>query len=351
MHLKTVHKIFFKDSKNMSTILSNSIDLVVTSPPYPMIEMWDVLFEDQNQKIKSALIDQQGLLAFELMHQELDKVWYEVYRVLHDGGILCINIGDATRKIGKDFQIYSNHTRVLNYCLKLGFQVLPSILWRKPTNAPNKFMGSGMLPSGAYVTLEHEYILILRKNGIRKFKSLEEKENRKNSAYFWEERNLWFSDVWIDLKGIGQNISETDSLRKRSAAFPFDLPYRLINMFSVKYDTVLDPFLGTGTTILAAMVAGRNSIGYEINPNFIEIITSRINTGIELSKEQVDRRLKSHRSFISKKTEEKKEIKYINEYYDFPVITKQETELTFNKIKTIQKQTDFEFLVTYLNKR
>jgi DNA modification methylase len=347
MHLKTIHNTFFKDSKNMSTISSDSIDLVVTSSPYPMIEMWDELFENQNPQIKNALTDQQGHLAFELMHQELDKVWNEIFRVLIDGGIACINIGDATRKIGNDFQLYSNHSRILNYCIKLGFQVLPSIIWRKPTNAPNKFMGSGMLPSGAYVTLEHEHILILRKNGIRKFKSAEEKENRRSSAYFWEERNLWFSDVWLDLKGIGQSLGENNSVRKRSAAFPFDLAYRLINMFSVKGDTVLDPFLGTGTTILAAMVAGRNSIGYEINPNFTEIISSRINAGIKLSKEQIDQRLKSHLSFISIRSEGKKDIKYINEYYNFPVITKQETDLTFNKIKTIQQITDFKFVVTY----
>ena len=104
-----------------------------------------------------------------------------------------------------------------------------------------------MYPGGAYVTLEHEYILILRKNGKRKFTTQPEKQNRRESAYFWEERNIWFSDIW-DLKGIRQDIQQKD-IRTRSAAFPFELAYRLINMYSVFGDTILDPFLGTGTTI------------------------------------------------------------------------------------------------------
>ena len=87
-----------------------------------------------------------GLFAFELMHIELDKVWNEVFRVLKEGGIACINIGDATRTINKNFQLYSNHSRIINHCTKIGFSALPMILWRKQTNAPNKFMGSGMLP-------------------------------------------------------------------------------------------------------------------------------------------------------------------------------------------------------------
>ncbi len=267
----------------MTQISTGSIDLVVTSPPYPMIEMWDGMFGEQNKKIQKALDTENGALAFELMNQELDRIWNEVFRVLIDGGIACINIGDATRKIGQHFQLYPNHSRVKHHCRSLGFQDLPSILWRKPSNAPNKFMGSGMLPPGAYITLEHEYILILRKGGIRKFKTEEEKINRRKSAFFWEERNLWFSDIWVGLKGVGQKISnQNDDLRKRSAAYPFELAYRLINMFSVKGDTVLDPFFGTGTTMIAAMVSARNSIGYEIDPMYKEIIESRISSVTQL---------------------------------------------------------------------
>ena len=127
---------------------------------------------------------------------------------------------------------------------RAGFTSLPDILWRKPTNAPNKFMGSGMLPAGAYVTYEHEYILIFRKGGKRAFdRPPRRRQLRRRSAYFWEERNVWFSDVWTDLTGDAPGSRRRET-RARSAAFPFELPYRLIQMFSVYGDTVLDPFAG-----------------------------------------------------------------------------------------------------------
>jgi len=348
MSLKTVHTITFESSNNLFNINSNTIDLVLTSPPYPAIEMWDKIFSVQNPEIGNALTNNQGLLAFELMHKELDKVWEECFKVLKDGGIACINIGDATRKIGDNFQLYPNHSRILKHCLAIGFQFLPSIIWRKPTNAPNKFMGSGMLPPSAYVTLEHEYILILRKNGKRSFKSKQEKEKRRRSAFFWEERNQWFSDVWLDLRGTGQKLEEANvDLRKRSGAFPFELAYRLINMFSVEEDTILDPFLGTGTTTLAAMVAGRNSIGIEIDNNFWSLIQTKLNHVVNISRDHIARRLNSHRLFIAKREEQQKEIKYINEHYNFPVITKQETELRFLEIESLVKTKDYEYEVMY----
>jgi DNA modification methylase len=335
----------------MENIRSDSVQMVLTSCPYPMIDIWDNMFIKQVPKIQVALKSNQGSLAFELMHKNLDLVWDEVYRVLDGGGIACINIGDATRKIGDDFQLYSNHSRVLNHCVSIGFQVLPSIIWRKPTNAPNKFMGSGMFPPGAYVTLEHEHILILRKNGLRKFNHTDEKELRRESAYFWEERNLWFSDIWTGLKGISQTMDRNiPDLRDRSAAYPFELAFRLINMFSVKGDTVVDPFLGTGTTTIAAMAAGRNSIGIEINPNFQEIIESRIKEITTISKKQTNQRIDSHLSFVAKRTKENKVLKYMNEYYKFPVITKQEVNLIFNEVKSFNKIAENQFEVTYKHK-
>ena len=132
--------------------------------------MWDEIFTQQSKRISSCLSTSRGGEAFQLMHEVLDRAWGESYRVLKNGGIACINIGDATRTLNGDFQLYSNHSRILNHCLDLGFAALPDILWRKPTNAPTKFMGSGMLPVGAYVTYEHEYILVLRKGTRRQFK-------------------------------------------------------------------------------------------------------------------------------------------------------------------------------------
>ena len=252
------HRVMRGDAADLSRLADSSIALAVTSPPYPMIEMWDELFRARDPEVAQALDAGDGNRAFNLMHRDLDRAWQEIYRLLIDGGWACINIGDATRTLDGRFRLYPNHARVLSACAALGFDILPAVLWRKQTNAPNKFMGSGMLPAGAYVTLEHEYILIMRKGSKREFSSPELKTARRQSAFFWEERNRWFSDIW-DFKGTRQAL-ETVEARDRSAAFPFELPFRLVNMYSIRGDTVLDPFVGTGTTILAAMASGQGRI-------------------------------------------------------------------------------------------
>jgi DNA modification methylase len=284
--MKTTHRVYFENSERMPALPDGSVDLIVTSPPYPMIEMWDELFTRLSPAARDALGQQQGLAAFEAMHRVLDLVWAEAHRILRPGGFACINIGDATRTIGDGFMLYPNHSRILARCLELGFTPLPAILWRKQTNSPNKFMGSGMLPAGAYVTLEHELILVLRKGPKRTFGHPEEKRLRRESAIFWEERNVWYSDVWLELKGARQGLEE-DGPRRRSGAFPFELAYRLISMFSAKADTVLDPFLGTGTTLKAAAAAVRNSIGFEIEPAFAARMFHRIHGILGLANERV----------------------------------------------------------------
>ena len=211
-----------------------------------MIAMWDDIMSRQNPAIADALAANDGNLAFSLMHNESDKIWAEVCRVMKPGGFVCVNIGDATRTLDGLFQLFSNHSRIVQFFVQQGFSCLPAILWRKPTNAPNKFMGSGMLPAGAYITLEHEYILVFRKGGKRVFPTELEKLCRQQSAFFWEERNQWFLDMW-DVRGTQQRLLTTTS-RERSGAYPFEIPHRLINMYSVRGDVVLDPFLGTGTT-------------------------------------------------------------------------------------------------------
>ncbi|RKX76898.1 MAG: site-specific DNA-methyltransferase [Spirochaetes bacterium] len=347
---KTTHKIYFADSRDLSFIESESVDLVVTSPPYPMIEMWDELFKSFNGDIRKALDERRGATAFNLMHLELNKVWDHLYRILKEGGIACINIGDATRKLGDEFRLYSNHSRVLVYCSELGFSTLPLILWRKQTNAPNKFMGSGMLPPGAYVTLEHEYILILRKKGYRRFYTGEEKLNRQESSFFWEERNTWFSDIW-DLKGTRQNLNHTEA-RERSGAFPFEIAYRLINMFSVKDDLVLDPFFGTGTTMYAAMASERNSTGVEIDSGFKSYIEKKTPVIIDELNRYTGERLQRHLDFIEDYKNTKGELKHTNIYYEFPVITSQEKKLKLNYIERIEKIDGHlpEYRITYLDR-
>jgi len=345
--MKTTHKTYFENSKTMEVIPSASVQLVVTSPPYPMIEMWDLVFADQNPDISKALRKADGLLAFELMHRELDPVWKEAFRILVNGGIACINIGDATRTIGSDFKLYPNHSRILAAMTAAGFSALPAILWRKPTNAPNKFMGSGMLPAGAYVTLEHEYILIFRKGSKREFKKDLEKQMRRESAFFWQERNAWFSDVWLDLVGALQNRSADKNTRLRSAAFPFELPYRLINMFSTKNDIVVDPFLGTGTTMASAMATGRNCIGFEIDPGFQDQILSIADTIIETSNNRINRRIQNHLDFIDRRSKDNYKFKHVNPHYKFAVMTRQEVELFINPLQKVERIDDCTMEVTY----
>jgi len=347
--MKSTHNIFFANSSKMDQIEDNSIDLIVTSPPYPMIEMWDHQFFQMNPEIADALNQGEGLSAYELMHQELDKIWMEIDRVLKEGSIICINIGDATRKVGQLFQLFSNHSRILNYFIKSGFEVLPEILWRKQSNKPNKFMGSGMLPPNAYVTSEHEYILVMRKGNNREFTG-EQKKLRDESAYFWEERNLWFSDIWTDLKGIDQKISSNLTHRERSAAYPFELAYRLINMFSIKGDTVLDPFLGTGTTLIAAMASNRNSVGIEIDPGFREVIQIRLQNILEFLNAYLTTRIKQHLQFVREMEKKNKPLKYNSDLYDFKVVTNQETKICFNLLKEI-KQVNESYEISYYDEK
>ena len=262
--LETKHIILNKSSGikgGISEIEDGSISLVVTSPPYPMIEMWDECFNSQNHKVADYLSNNEGYKAFLEMHKVLDATWDNVSKAVRPGGIVCINIGDATRTVGNTFQLFSNKTKITEYFLSHGFVALPEIIWRKKTNSPNKFMGSGMLPPGAYVTLEHEHILIFRKGNKREF-TVSERLNRQESAYFYIERNAWFSDLW-ELAGTTQKGIKGS--RERSGAYPLALPYRLVLMFSVYGDTVLDPFSGLGTTNLACAILGRNSIGCEID--------------------------------------------------------------------------------------
>ncbi|KJR40193.1 modification methylase [Candidatus Magnetoovum chiemensis] len=333
--MTTRHQFLFQDSRHcQEKIPAQSIALTVTSPPYPMIEMWDELFKQLNTSIAQSLADCDGNTSFELMHAELDKVWDELSRLTQIGGWVAINIGDATRKIGDYFQLYSNHSRITSKFIQLGFDVLPLIIWKKTTNAPNKFMGSGMLPAGAYVTLEHEYILIFRKGHRRTFNTAEEKNNRSSSAFFWEERNVWFSDTW-DLKGINQNLSNGKT-RQRSAAYTFELPFRLINMYSVKNDCIFDPFLGTGTTSIAAAVCQRNSIGVEIDTSLKDTIYSNMRCLQEYSIEIAKSRIRKHQAFIENYLSNNGAVKHKNAHHDFYVVTSQEKQLQLSYVESAE---------------
>lgn len=336
--MHTTHSIYFASSQNMQCINDATVDLIVTSPPYPMIEMWDEIMAMQNPTISNALSNNPAL-AFELMHQELDKVWAECYRVIKDGGLMCVNIGDATRTINKEFQLYNNHARIVEACLKLGFINLPNIIWRKQTNAPNKFMGSGMLPCGAYVTLEHEWILVFRKGGKRDYKKDSDKAIRRNSSFFWEERNKWFSDLW-EIKGVKQKITNSQT-RERNASFPLEIPYRLINMYSQQGDMVLDPFFGLGTTTIAAMLTGRNSIGVDIDKALEPSIRNNIEgLQIDILNGLITDRYNKHLDFIKEREKQGKEVKYENSNLMCKVMTSQEVDINLFYLDNIMLKTD-----------
>jgi DNA modification methylase len=318
----------------MREIPDRSVALVVTSPPYPMIEMWDATFAALHPHIRSALDRSDGMGAFSLMHAELDPVWRELHRVLIPGGFACVNVGDAVRTVAGDFTLFPNHVRILTALVALGFIPLPCILWRKPTNAPNKFMGSGMLPAGAYVTLEHEHVLIVRKGGKREFAAETARRLRRESALFWEERNQWFSDVWFELRGSRQTLPR-ESPRRRSGAFPFELAWRLIQMFSVKGDTVLDPFLGTGTTLRAAAASGRDSVGYEIDPGFREGIFPDPDGWVPTANARILERVESHLRFVEERTRAGRPLRHRNEPHGFPVVTGQERQLRLELVDRV----------------
>ena len=323
---RTVHTVRFADARSLVHAPGETVDLVVTSPPYPMIAMWDAAFTSLDASIGPALAAEDGEAAFEAMHAVLDEVWRGCFQALRPGGIACINIGDATRSLGGEFRLWPNHARILLGAAEIGFHALPDILWRKPTNAPNKFLGSGMLPAGAYVTYEHEYVLVLRKGRKREFCSREAKLERAKSAFFWEERNAWFSDVWLDLRGEQQSLDDAES-RGRSGAFPRELAYRLVNMFSVRGDVVLDPFLGTGTTLTAAAAAGRSSLGYEIDRGLEPVVRRNAGASIELGRRRAAERIAAHGAFVRERAAAGKPLQRWNASLRMPVMTRQESLL------------------------
>lgn len=320
----------------MDDIPAETVDLVVTSPPYPMIEMWDDCFKEQNCFVKQAFDMKLYHQAWLEMNYFLERIWKEVLRIVKPGGFVCINIGDATRTFDGDFKLYPNHIKIIDFFIENGFSCLPMILWEKKTNSPNKFMGSGMYPAGAYVTLEHEYILIFRKGTKISYKE-NEKEIRQRSAYFYHERNEWFSDTW---KVMGTSQKGIKGSRDRNGSYPLEIPYRLINMYSKQGDIVVDPFVGLGTTMMASILLGRNSVNYEIDNELCKYMRERVK---DFQKENgfnslIDERIEKQKAFIKSEKEKGKDKFYFNEIMGIEVKTKQEQKISLpfiDNIKTV----------------
>ena len=261
MENETRHKILIADSKSMQEIENGSIHLIITSPPY-----WQLKDYDSSQQI--GFND-----TYEEYINNLNLVWMECFRVLHPGCRLCINIGDQFARsvyYGR-YKIIPIRTEIIKFCETIGFDYMGAIIWQKVTTCNTtggaSIMGSYPYPRNGIVKIDYEFILLFKKPGHppKIIKTIKEK-----SKLSIEEWNEYFSGHW-NFPGEKQD--------SHLAMFPEELPRRLIKMFSFVGETILDPFLGSGTTTLEAKNHFRNSIGYEINESFLPIIKKKL--GIE----------------------------------------------------------------------
>lgn len=273
------HLIVNGDCRNMSEVDDKSVHLVVTSPPY-----WQL--KDYGVENQIGYND-----TYEEYINNLNLVWMECYRVLHDGCRLCINIGDQFARsvyYGR-YKVIPIHSEIIHFCEAIGFDYMGQIVWQKTTTMNTTggavIMGSFPYPRNGIVKLDFEYILLFKKQGEAPKPSKEQKEA---SAMTNEEWNTYFNGHWY-FNGVKQD--------KHLAMFPEELPKRLIKMFSFPDETVLDPFMGSGTTAAVARKLDRNSIGYEINPEFIPLIKQRIGGEELFSKPEVEIINRSNDSF------------------------------------------------------
>ena len=258
--MKTSHKIIIGDSRWMKEVSNESVHLIITSPPY-----WQL--KDYGNGSQIGFND-----TYEEYINNLNLVWNECCRVLHEGCRLCVNIGDQFARsvyYGR-YKVIPIREEIIRFCETIGFDYMGAIIWQKVTTCNTTggatVMGSFPYPRNGIIKLDYEFILIFKKLGNPPKVSREIKEKSKLSAEEWNE---YFYGHW-NFSGEKQD--------KHLAMFPEELPKRLIKMFSFVGDTVLDPFLGSGTTCLAAKNLGRNSIGYEINEDFLPVIKERLNT-------------------------------------------------------------------------
>lgn len=259
--LPSTHCILLGDSRNMDSIPDESVHLALTSPPY-----WTL---KQYVGSKGQLGDVEDYEEFLV---ELDRVWKHVYRVLVPGGRLIVVVGDvcvSRRRYGRHL-VFPLHASIQEHCRAIGFDNLAPIIWYKIANASLEASGNGTsflgkpYEPGGVIKNDIEYILMQRKSGGYRKPSL---TSRVLSIIPETSHRKWFQQIW-DIRGV--------STRNHPAPFPLELAERLVRMFSFVGDTVLDPFLGTGTTSVAAAEWGRNSIGIEVEPAYQETALARI---------------------------------------------------------------------------
>lgn len=264
--MNTKHRIIFGDSRYIDELNDNSIQLVVTSPPY-----WQV--KDYNTK---------GQVGFNQSYPEyiksLNQVWSECFRVLEPGCRMCINVGDQFTRasIYGRYKIIPIREEIIRFCESIGFDYMGAIIWQKVTTCNTSggasVMGSFPYPRNGILKLDYEFILIFKKPGKTGRKI--DKSIKRLSRISNDEWKEWFSGHWY-FPGEKQN--------EHIAMFPVELPRRLIKMFTFAGETVLDPFLGSGTTSSAALLTDRNSIGYELDKDLKNTILNKLNSKINLT--------------------------------------------------------------------
>ncbi len=258
MNFSTTHRIITGDSRRMGELKDTSVQLVITSPPY-----WQLKDYGTNNQI--GFND-----SYEDYINNLNLVWNECYRVLDNGCRLCVNIGDQFARsvyYGR-YKVIPIRTEIIKFCESIGFDYMGAIIWQKKTTTNTTggatIMGSFPTPRNGILSIDYEFILLFKKLGTPRKPDKEIKEASKISKEEWKE---YFSGHW-NFGGTKQN--------GHVAMFAEELPKRLIKMFAFAGDTVLDPFMGSGTTTLAAKNLDRNSVGYEINSEIVSFAKEKL---------------------------------------------------------------------------
>lgn len=258
----TRHILQVGDARKLDWVADGSVHLVVTSPPYWTLKKYN----DHPEQLG-------GIAEYEAFLDELDEVWKHCYRVLVPGGRLVCVVGDvclSRRANNGRHQVIPLHADISVRCRRIGFDYLTPIYWHKVSNANlevdngSSFLGKPYEPN-AIIKNDVEYVLMLRKSGGYRQPT---EEQRRQSKISKEDHAVWFRAMWTDISGA--------STKTHPAPYPEKLTNRIVRMFSFVGDTVLDPFMGTGTSIVSAIKAGRSSIGNEVDPEYFRMAQTRI---------------------------------------------------------------------------
>lgn len=263
----THHDLYLQDARDLGFLDPASVQLVLTSPPYWTLKE----YRDTDGQLGH-------LSSYDDFLGQLDRVWQHCYRALVPGGRLICVVGDvclSRRKNEGRHTVVPLHASIQEHCRSIGFDNLAPIIWHKIANAVYEvengsggFLGKPYEPN-AVIKNDIEYILMQRKPGGYRSPSV---ETRVLSVISGENHKQWFQQIWTGLTGA--------STRDHPAPYPLELAERLVRMFSFVGDTVLDPFMGTGTTTLAASKWGRNSVGVEIDPHYFDLSESRVTASV-----------------------------------------------------------------------